>query len=95
MAHDEQKSEGLDLGGLGVLAVLLALLGLSLGAAYVDLGGVDAAVHLSIAAVMAGIVAWHFMELRADSAMVRLFAGVGFFWILLLFILGFADWWTR
>ena len=80
---------------LPIWAALLALLGLTLGAAYVPLGPFNVAVGLAIAVVKAGIVALLFMNLRRSGALIRLAAAAGFFWLAVLFALTLSDFLTR
>ncbi len=78
---------------LGV--VLLALAGLSLGLAFLPLGPFSVAVALGIAAIKAGLVARHYMELDTSHASVRTVAATGLFFVLLLVVLTAADVATR
>jgi cytochrome c oxidase subunit IV len=80
---------------LPIWAALLALLGLTLGAAYVPLGAFNVAVGLAIAALKGGIVALLFMNLRRSGTLVRLAAAAGFFWLVVLFALTLSDFLTR
>ena len=75
-----------------VYAALLGLLALTIGASLIRLG---MAVNIVIAFAKAGLIFWFFMELRASSGLVRLFAFAGGFWLSVLFGLGLVDWLTR
>jgi len=76
-------------------AVLLALLLVAVGTAYIPLGVVNVGLNLGIAVVKALLVMVVFMELGASRPVVRLAAAAGFFWLALLFILTLADYATR
>ena len=78
-----------------VWAVLLILLGLTVGAAYVPLGPFNTITAVSIAVAKAVIIALYFMHLRNSPRLMWVFAGAGFFWLLILFTLVFGDYATR
>lgn len=80
---------------LPIWAALLGLLSLTFGAAYVPLGVFNTPVGLAIAAVKAGLVAVLFMGLRRSDTLIRLAAGAGFFWVIVLFGLTMTDVLTR
>ena len=73
---------------LGLLCVSI-MLGLTVpfaAAGYVEIG---------IAGVMVVVVLLMSMELGHESAVVRVFAGVSFFWLAILFGMTMQDYWTR
>lgn len=76
-------------------ALLMALLATTVILAEIGLGRWGPVANLSIAAAKAGIVAWVFMHLRREGALVRLVAGSALIWLAILFVLGLADWLTR
>jgi cytochrome c oxidase subunit 4 len=76
-------------------ALLLALLALTCGSAYVPLGAFNVWLNFAIATAKALLVAWVFMHLGRGSALVRLFAGAGFLWLLFFAALSAADYLTR
>jgi len=78
-----------------VWLILLALLGGNIAFAYVGLGVAAPAIHLVVAAVMAALVLLVFMELGRGASLFWVFAGAGFFWLLILFALTAADYLTR
>ena len=78
-----------------VWAALLVLLGLTVGVAYLQLGFLNTFVSISIALVKALIIAIFFMHLSYSPRLVWVFAGAGFFWLLLLFGFSFGDYMTR
>jgi len=74
---------------------LIALLALNLVLAFTPLGGLNVAVNLVTAFIMAILSVFFFMGLRGDSALVRLTAGASLFWLVEMFALTFADYFTR
>src|SRR5436190_24368246 len=91
-----RRSEALSLRAhIGVWLGLLALLLLTLGSAYVQLGWANGALNLGIAAIKALLVMAFFMRLRSSRPVLRLVAGAGFFWLLILAGLALADFLAR
>jgi caa(3)-type oxidase subunit IV len=76
-------------------AVLILLFGLSVLSAYFDIGVLHPVVNFGIAATQAAIILLVFMRLHDRPSLTWVFAGAGFFWLLFLFGLGFADYATR
>ncbi len=74
---------------------LFALFLLTVGAAYIDLGPFNIVVAMTIAIVKAVLVILFFMHVRYGSKVTWVFAGAGFFWLLILFILTMSDYLTR
>jgi cytochrome c oxidase subunit 4 len=74
---------------------LIALLALNLVLAYAPLGGLNLGANLGTAFIMAILSVLFFMGLRGDSALVRLTAGASLFWLIVMFALTFADYFTR
>jgi cytochrome c oxidase subunit 4 len=74
---------------------LLALMGTSLGSAYLPLGTGNLAAGVAIATTKTGLVVWWFMALRRASAMTRIAAAVGLAMLLVLMLLGATDYATR
>ncbi len=74
---------------------LLVLLAATYGVSFLHLGIFNLILNLGIAVIMAGLVAWFFMDLRSDAAIVRLFAGAALLWLIIMFSLGLNDWLTR
>jgi cytochrome c oxidase subunit 4 len=72
-------------------AALMLLLALTTGVAFVPLGPAQLGVSLAIACTKALLVLLLFMELKASSGLVRVFAGAGFFWLLIMISLTSAD----
>lgn len=76
-------------------AALMLLLAATTASAFVPLGSFNLIVSLSIAVAKVLIVLLFFMELRASRALVRTFAGAGFFWLMIMIVLTGADYWHR
>jgi cytochrome c oxidase subunit 4 len=74
---------------------LLALLGITLFAAYLPLGKFNLVTGLAIAAVKAALVAVVFMQLWSSRPLMRLAAVTGLFWLAILLLLTFTDLVTR
>jgi cytochrome c oxidase subunit 4 len=74
---------------------LLALLGINvlLGAVFVH--GYAWIVELGIATAMVATVVVVAMEAHKEPPIIRLFAGLGFFWVAILFSLTMVDYATR
>ena len=79
----------------GCWAALVLLLATTTGLAFLPLGRWNLVVALAIGATKALIVVIFFMELRRSSGLVRVFAGAGFLWLLILLGLTGADYATR
>jgi cytochrome c oxidase subunit 4 len=74
---------------------LLALLGLTVFAAYQPLGVFNTGVALVIATVKALLVAAFFMELWGASGLTIAFASAGGFWLGIMLWLALSDYTTR
>src|SRR6187431_403574 len=70
---------------LVIAAALFVLLGVTVGVAYIDLGALNIVVAMTIAVIKGTLVVLYFMHVRYNSRLVWLFAGAGFFWLLILF----------
>jgi cytochrome c oxidase subunit IV len=78
-----------------VWLALSMLLAITVGSAYVPLGVLNGMINLSIAAAKAALIAIFFMHLLRSSALVRIAAAAGIFWVMFLFVLTAADYLTR
>jgi cytochrome c oxidase subunit 4 len=74
---------------------LLALLALTIAASFAPLGHVLPFVSYGIAMAKTAIVVWIFMELRGRDGLQRIGLAAGFAWLAILFVLLFADNFTR
>ena len=74
---------------------LLVLTGASLLTAFLGIGRWEPIAEFGITAVQVMIVYTLFMRLKGPPTLKWIFAGSGFFWLLLLFGLSFTDYATR
>lgn len=75
--------------------VLLGLLLVTVGVAYIDLGPLNTVVAMSISLAKGALILLFFMHLRHGSGLIRVAALAGFFWLGILFVLAFSDYFTR
>jgi cytochrome c oxidase subunit 4 len=78
-----------------IVLVEFVLLAISIWAAFIPMDGYNTGVNLAIAGVMAVIGLLFFMDLLQDMVLLRLAAVAGFFWLVIMFPLTFADYFTR
>jgi cytochrome c oxidase subunit IV len=76
-------------------AALLALLGLTWGIGYLDLGPFNLIFALGVAIAKALLVAMFFMHVKGSSRLLHLAAAAGILWLFILIALTFADYTTR
>ena len=74
---------------------LLAFLGLTIAAAYVNLGPFNTVAAMSIALAKAVLILLFFMHLGDSKPIIWVFAGAGFFWLGIMFALALSDYLTR
>jgi len=75
---------------------LLILTLTTTGVAFIDLGGEwNMLTAIAIAVVKTVLVVVYFMHLRYSSRLTWVFAGAGFFWLLILITLTLSDVLTR
>ena len=91
---DEELRRGLRTPFLGTLA-LLGLLAVSVVLGLTVPFAAAGYVEIGIAMVMVVVVLLTSMELGHESTVVRLFAGLGFFWLAILFGMTMQDYLTR
>ncbi|HKB88980.1 MAG TPA: cytochrome C oxidase subunit IV family protein [Opitutaceae bacterium] len=80
---------------ISVFIGLLMLLGLTVGANYLDLGRYSVTVALLIALIKAVLIIWFFMQVRTSPGIVRLYAAAGFLWLTIMLLLTFSDYAAR
>jgi cytochrome c oxidase subunit IV len=80
---------------VAVFLALMVLLGLSVGASFVDLGAANLAVALGISVAKAALVLLFFMHLLYSPRLVPVIAISGLVWLGILLAITFADYTTR
>lgn len=78
-----------------VFATLMILTGITVGAAFLDLGPFNTMVALLIACIKMTLVILFFMHVRYSSRLTWAVVGAGFFWLALLLLLTLSDYVTR
>jgi cytochrome c oxidase subunit 4 len=78
-----------------VFAALLILLAVTWSVGYVDLGAFNMIFALAIAVSKALLIMLLFMHVRTSSQIIRLAAGAGVAWLLILITLALTDYMTR
>lgn len=76
-------------------AALLALLALTIGAAYIDLGPLNTVVALGVSLSKGTLILLFFMHLRYSRRIMWIFAGAGFFWLGIMLVLALTDYMSR
>lgn len=78
-----------------VFATLLVFTGITVGAAYVDLGIFNPVVALAIASFKAVVVILFFMHVKFQSRLIKMTVGAGFFTFLVLITMTLSDYISR
>ena len=82
-------------GPVAVWLLLLILLAVTVTSSFVPMGVPNTAVNLVIAALMLTLLGFYLMDLVGTTALIRLAAASGLLWIIFMFALTFADYWSR
>jgi cytochrome c oxidase subunit IV len=82
-------------GPVAVWLLLLILLAVTVTSSFVPMGVANTAVNLVIAAVMLMLLGFYLMDLVGTTALIRLAAASGLLWLIFMFTLTFADYWSR
>ena len=80
---------------VSIFLALMVLTGVTVGAAYLDLGPFNTLVALVIACTKMMLVVLYFMHVRYSSRLTWAVVGAGFFWLGLLLLLTLSDYLTR
>lgn len=80
---------------LTVFAILMALLFLTVAAAYVDLGVFGLPVAMTIATAKAALILLYFMHVRYSSKLQWIFSTAAFLWLALMILITLADYLSR
>lgn len=80
-----------------ILVILMVLLALTIGAAFLDLPGHTwgIAIALGIAGLKAIAIMLYYMHVKFGPKQVAAFASAGFAWLAILFVLTCTDYLTR
>lgn len=80
---------------LAVFAGLIILLILTVVVAFFDFGVFNRVIALAIAVAKASLIMAYFMHLRYSSHLTWIFAGAGFFWLIIMFLITMGDYLAR
>lgn len=78
-----------------IYLVLMALLGATVGVAFINLGEANIIIAMSIALLKAALVVLIFMHVLQGGKLVWIFAASGFVWLAIMLVLTFNDYLTR
>lgn len=78
-----------------IFAALMALLGATVGAAYIDLGRWNLPVAMAIATAKAVLILLYFMHVRFSHRLTWVFSGAAFLWLAIMLVLSLSDYTTR
>jgi cytochrome c oxidase subunit 4 len=80
---------------LFTLSALLALLALTIGSAFANLGPFNTIASMAISITKAGLIILFFMEIRERSPVIKVALVMGFFFLGIMFALSLSDFMTR
>lgn len=80
---------------LTIFGALMVLTGVTVGAAYVDLGIFNFSVAIAIAIFKATLVIWYFMHVKWQSHMTKLTLATGLFFLAILLGMSLIDYASR
>jgi cytochrome c oxidase subunit 4 len=80
---------------IAVYFTLICLLAGTAGSTMLPSGWWSTPIGLLVAFAKAFLIAYFFMNLRAQSALVRIFAIAGLFWLLIMMVLTSSDYLSR
>ncbi len=78
-----------------VFSALMVLAALTVGASFINLGVFNNLIALAIAVTKAGLIMAFFMHLKYSSRLTWIVAGVGFFWLIIFFVITLGDYMAR
>jgi cytochrome c oxidase subunit 4 len=78
-----------------VFGTLLVFTGITVGAAYIDLGVLNPIIALAIASFKAVVVILFFMHVKYQSKLIKMTVGAGFFTFLVLITMTLLDYMSR
>jgi cytochrome c oxidase subunit 4 len=80
---------------LVIFLLLMALLGFTVGVAFLDLGKFNLPAAMAIAVVKAVLIVMFFMHVKYASRLTWVFAAAGFFWLAIMLIFTMTDYASR
>jgi cytochrome c oxidase subunit 4 len=80
---------------LGVFVALMLLMTATVAVAFLDLGILNNVVALVIAIAKTSLIMLFFMHLRYNSRLIKIFAVIGFLFVLILVAFTLSDYITR
>ena len=80
---------------LKTFLALLALLALTVGANFFDLGSFNLALAMLVSLAKGLLIILFFMEVRYSRPIVWLFAAAGFVWLAIMLLFTLSDYYTR
>ena len=80
---------------LTIFGALMVLTGVTVGAAYVDLGAFNFSVAMLIAGFKASLVVWFFMHVKYQSHLTKLTVATGLFFLSILLGMSLIDYVSR
>jgi cytochrome c oxidase subunit IV len=78
-----------------VFVTLLVFTGITVGAAYIELGVFNPIIALAIASIKAVIVILFFMHVKYQSRLIKMTVGAGFFTFIVLIMMTLSDYISR
>ena len=78
-----------------VFGTLLIFTGITVGAAYIDLGVLNPIIALGIASFKAVVVILFFMHVKYQTRLIKMTVGAGFFTFLVLITMTLSDYMSR
>ena len=80
---------------LSIVTLLFVFTAITVLAAFIELGALNTPLALAIAIFKATLVVLFFMHVRYNTPLMWVFAGSGFFWLIIMFALTMQDYVSR
>ncbi len=80
---------------LTVFVALMVLVAVTVSASFINLGIASVIIALGIATVKVGLIMLYFMHLRYGSKITWVFAGLGFFGLVIMILIAMGDYVAR
>ena len=95
MTDHSQQAPASKTGYFGIFIVIAAMIFLAVGVSFMNLGHNAIYANLIIAGVQASLLGYFFMHLKGADHLTWIVAGVGLFWMFILFLFILTDYVTR